>query len=157
MKNNRPIFPHTTLVFTLLFFIGINSFAQSEKKTLKQARKYLDDEKYELAQEKYKELLSINPTNDVYNFEAGIAYFFPLQQRTKSISYFENALKNSTEDTIPELYYYLARAYHYNNEYDKSYKAFQNFKPFINEKSTAGRNLIKETDYWWTYMHSLKQ
>jgi WD40 repeat protein len=148
MKNNRPIFPHTTLVFTLLFFIGINSFAQSEKKTLKQARKYLDDEKYELAQEKYKELLSINPTNDVYNFEAGIAYFFPLQQRTKSISYFENALKNSTEDTIPELYYYLARAYHYNNEYDKSYKAFQNFKPFINEKSTAGRNLIKETDYF---------
>lgn len=148
MKNNRTIFPYITLIFTFLFFIGGDSFAQSERKLLNQARKYLDDEKFESAQEKYEKLLALNPTDDVYNFEAGIAYFFPLQQRTKSIPYFENALKNSTEDTIPELYYYLARAYHYNNEYDKSYKAFQNFKPFVNERSTAGRNLIKETDYF---------
>jgi hypothetical protein len=148
MKNSRTFFPHITLVFTLLFFIGSYTFAQSEKRTLKQARKYLDDEKFELAQAKYEKLIAINPNDDTYSFEAGIAYFFPLQDRTKSIPYFENALKNSTEDTIPELYYYLARAYHYNNEYDKSYEAFQNFKPFINEKSTAGRNLIKETDYF---------
>lgn len=148
MRNNRTIFPHITLAFTLLFFIFSYTFAQSEKRTLKQARKYLDAEKFELAQAKYEKLLATNPTNDVYNFEAGIAYFFPLQQRTKSIPFFENALKNSSKDTIPELYYYLARAYHYNNEYDKSYRAFQNFKPFINEKSTAGRNLIKETDYF---------
>lgn len=149
MKKNRIIYPFIySLIFTTLLFTGANGFAQSEKRLLKQARKYLDEEKFDLAQEKYEKLLVINPDDDVYNFEAGIAYFFPLQQRTKSISYFENALKNSKEDTIPELYYYLARSYHYNNEYEKSYKAFQNFKPFINEKSTAGRNLIKETDYF---------
>lgn len=156
MKNNRTVYPLivASLIFTTLLLNGTDIFSQSEKRTLKQARKYLDDEKFGLAQEKYEKLLSLSPTNDVYNFEAGIAYFFPLQQRTMSITYFVNALKNSSKDTIPELYYYLARAYHYNSDFENSYKAFQNFKPFINEKTTAGRNLIKETDYFIERNHN---
>ncbi|MDT8411119.1 MAG: hypothetical protein RQ875_01540 [Vicingaceae bacterium] len=148
MKNSNSSLLYISLILTFLFIFETDCFAQSERKLLNQARKYLDEEKFDLAQEKYNKLLTINPKNDVYNFEAGIAYFFSLKQRTLSIPYFEKALINSSEDTIPELYYYLARAYHYNGNYDKSYKAFQNFKPFINEKSTAGRNLVKETDYF---------
>lgn len=135
------------LIFFLLFVNDIAN-AQSEKSILKKARKYLDEEKFSSAQEQYQKLLTINPNKDVYFFEMGVTYFVPLQERAKSVSYFENALKNSSEDTIPELYYYLARAYHYIGDYEKSMEAFKKFKPFIKRQSVAGRNLVKETDYF---------
>lgn len=149
IKTNRTYFnSYFPLFVVLLLFVYVDANAQSEKRILKKARKYLDEEKFSSAQEQYQKLLNINPNKDVYHFEMGISYFVPLQERSKSLAYFENALKNSSEDTIPELYYYLARAYHYNGDYEKSMEAFNKFKPFIKKQSVAGRNLIKETDYF---------
>ena len=149
IKTNRTYFiSYFPLFIVLLLFVYVDANAQSEKRILKKARKYLDEEKFSSAQEQYQKLLNINPNKDVYHFEMGISYFVPLQERSKSLAYFENALKNSSEDTIPELYYYLARAYHYNGDYEKSMEAFNKFKPFIKKQSVAGRNLIKETDYF---------
>lgn len=149
IKTSRTYFiSYFPLFVVLLLFVYVDANAQSEKRILKKARKYLDEEKFSSAQEQYQKLLNINPNKDVYHFEMGISYFVPLQERSKSLAYFENALKNSSEDTIPELYYYLARAYHYNGDYEKSMEAFKKFKPFIKRQSVAGRDLIKETDYF---------
>ncbi|MBW6483633.1 MAG: hypothetical protein K0B10_11310 [Vicingaceae bacterium] len=136
----------------IFVFITINAYSQKttseERKTLKQARRLLDNEKYNAAQEKYQKLVTLNPTNDEYNFEAGLSFYLSNKERAKSIPYFEAALKNSKEDTIPELYYYLARAYHLNSDFDKSKEAFYKFKPSIKKNTLAGRNLTNETDYF---------
>ena len=130
----------------------INAYSQKatseERKTLKQARRLLENEKYNAAQEKYQKLVTLNPTNDEYNFEAGLSFYLSNKERAKSIPFFEAALEHSKEDTIPELYYYLARAYHLNSDFDKSKEAFHKFKPSIKKNTLAGRNLIKETEHF---------
>lgn len=141
------------LLFILAFSLGYPvAFSQKttseERKTFKQARLLLENEKYNAAQEKYQKLVTLNPINDEYNFEAGLSYYLSNKERAKSIPYFEAALKNSKEDTIPELYYYLARAYHLNSDFEKSKEAFYKFKPSIKQNTLAGKNLAKETDYF---------
>ena len=93
---------------------------KEEKNLLASARKELAKENYEEAKVKYLQLVEINPASDVYNYETGLSYYFSTFERAKSIPYFENALKNSKNDTIPELKYYLGRAYHINGQFEKS-------------------------------------
>lgn len=83
------------------------------------------NEKYIDAQNTYKDLLKLNGKDDVYNFETGLSYYFADFERTESLRYFENALAHSKEDTIPELYYYLGKSYHLNQQYDESKNCFR--------------------------------
>ena len=134
----------------MLVFCFINLSAQKapkeEKKLIKKARKALTNEKYISAQEKYTKLLSLNPMSDVYNFETGLSYYYADFERSKSIPFFESAIENSKEDTIPEIYYYLARAYQMDGRFEKSEEAFKKFQPNIKNNSRAGQLLVKNTD-----------
>ena len=121
---------------------------KEEKKIVKKARKQLANEDYKEAQISYLKLIGLNPKNEIYNFEGGLSYYFADFERTKSVPLFEAALENSKEDTIPELYYYLARAYHLNGQYEKSSDAFNKFKPFIQVNSRAGQELSKQSEYY---------
>jgi len=120
---------------------------KEEKKLYKKAKKALSNEQYSDAQEKYAKLLGLNSTNDLYNFETGLSYYFSDFERAKSITYFEAALENSKEDTIPELKYYLGRAYHINSQYSKSKTTLNEFITFIKKQTKPGQNLLKETEY----------
>lgn len=142
--------------YKILFVISLFSFSASvnaqkiskeEKRTFKKARKDLANENYKNAQANYLKLLELNPTNDLYNFEAGLSYYFSDFERSKSIPLFETALKNSKEDTIPELKYYLGRAYHLNNQFEESKNTLAEFTPFIKQETNAGKALLKETNY----------
>ena len=108
----------------------------------------LEKEKYSEAQLNYLKLIELNPTKSIYNFETGLSFYLSNFEKTKSIPYFEAALNNSKEDTIPDLYYYLGKAYHLNGEYQKATTAFKAFKPFINLKTSAGKLMLKEVDYY---------
>ncbi|MCB9360931.1 MAG: OmpA family protein [Flavobacteriales bacterium] len=139
-----------------LIFLSINSNAQegiNEKKVLKQARKLLVKEKYKDAQEKYLKLVNSSPTNSIYNFEAGLSYFFATYERGKSTPLFEAAIENlkEDEDTIPEMYYYLGKSYQLNSEFEKSSTTFTKFDPYIAYGKKAGDELkneiIDETNY----------
>ena len=134
-----------TIFITTVSFYGARTPKQ-EKRLHKKAKKALAKEQYVIAKEKYAKLVELNPSNDLYNFEAGLSYYFSNFERNKSISYFEAALKNSTEDTIPELKYYLGRAYHLNGQYEKSKTTLAEFIPFIKSHKT-GQNLLKETNH----------
>ncbi len=126
------------------------SFAQNptkeEKKLLKTARKNLANEKYTDAQINYSDLVKLNPKSDVYNFEGGLSYYFSDFERTKSIPFFENALANSSEDTIPEIQYYLGKAYQLDGQYKKSKQTLNDFTAFIERNKKAGQFLLKETN-----------
>jgi tetratricopeptide (TPR) repeat protein len=148
-QSNTFLKKSLTLCFTIFFCTA--SFSQKatkeEKKLLKHARKYLMNEKYKSAQESYAKLVTINPNDNVYNFEAGLSYYYDNVNRAKSISLFETALKNSKDDTIPELQYYLGRAYHANGQFEKSKETLKGFTPFIKNNTKAGQSLLKETNY----------
>ncbi len=138
------------LGFILLLCMSNSVFSQGttsqERKLLKQAREALDDENYVKAQNTYKKLLDIKKESDIYNFETGLSYFYSNYQREKTIPYLEDALKYSTEDTIPEIYYYLAKAYHFNGDYKKSERAYALFIPKIKVNTLAGRRLIENVN-----------
>tara|TARA_B100000809_G_scaffold266051_1_gene327087 strand:- start:3938 stop:6007 length:2070 start_codon:yes stop_codon:yes gene_type:complete len=142
-------------IFTLILsalLITPTCYAQKptkvEKKLYKVARKQLANEDYRDAQKSYKHLVEMNATNETYHFEGGLSYYFSDVEREKGIPFFEASIQNSTEDTIPEIYYYLGRSYHLNGEFDKSKEAFNNFKPFIKTSSKDGQELMKKAIYF---------
>ena len=82
----------------------------------------------------------------IYSFEGGLSYYFADFEREKSIPLFEAALENTKDDTIPELYYYLAKSYYLNGDYDKSADAFTKFKPFIKMNTAEGKALLEKSN-----------
>lgn len=140
----------TTLLSIILLFVGSTISAEKvsseERKLYKKAKKALVKEDYTEAKISYESLVKIAPNNDLYQFEAGLSYYFSNLQRAKSVKFFEDALKNSGEDTIPELKYYLGRAYHLNGDFEKSKSTLSEFIPEI-QSHKAGQKLLKETNY----------
>ena len=135
----------------LLFVLNLNAQNLNKKKTLRQARKALYNEKYVDAQNLFQQLVNAEPTNDIYNFEAGLSYYFATYQQTKAIPYFEAALANSKEDTIVELLYYLSKSYQLNSEFEKSTETFKKFNHFIDNKSKFGRELQSDINQELAY------
>ncbi len=121
---------------------------KEEKRLYKKAKKQLANEDFKNAQANYLKLVEMNATDEIYNFEGGLSFYFADFERAKCIPLFEATLANSKEDTIPEIYYYLARAYHFNGEYEKSREAFNKFKPFIKTNSKSGQELMKQSEYY---------
>ncbi len=138
----KSLFTKTFCVFVgLLFVFNLNAQNVNKNKTLRQARKALYKEKFVDAQNLFQQLVNAEPTNDIYNFEAGLSYYFSTFQQTKAIPFFEAALINSKEDTIVELLYYLGKSYQLNSEFEKSTETFKKFNNFIDYKSKFGRIL----------------
>ena len=139
---SKSLFIKTFCVFVgLVFVFNLNAQNINKNKTLRQARKALYKEKFVDAQNLFQQLVNAEPTNDIYNFEAGLSYYFSTFQQTKAIPFFEAALTNSKEDTIVELLYYLGKSYQLNSEFEKSTETFKKFNNFIDYKSNFGRTL----------------
>jgi outer membrane protein OmpA-like peptidoglycan-associated protein len=142
-----------TFCVLITSLLTLTSFAQeiNKNKTLRQARKALNKEKYTEAQSSYLKLVNAEPTNDVYNFEAGLSYLFSTFQQNKSIPLFEAALQHSSTDTITELYYYLGKAYQLNSEFEKANQSFEKFDNFIDHQTKSGKilksDVLREINY----------
>lgn len=145
MVLTKSLYLKTFCVLASLFILNV-LFAQdiNKRKTLKQARKAFYKENYVESQNSYLKLINVEPTNDVYTFEAGLSYYYSTFQQKKSIPLFEAALQNSQEDTIAELFYFLGKAYQLNNEFEKATQMFQKFDRFIDYQSKYGRILKNE-------------
>src|SRR5690348_16910682 len=89
---------------------------KTEKKLLKDARKEFDLGNYENAKLKYDELLKIDSTNPMYNFEQAQTLYNNYRQ-PQSIPFYERAIKYS-QDSLGEAYYFLASGYHLDGQYD---------------------------------------
>ncbi|MCB0480118.1 MAG: OmpA family protein [Flavobacteriales bacterium] len=143
-----------TLLFAIsLVLMNLTGFSQidakpskTEKKLHKQAYNYLDMEMYDEAIKDYDRLLQINPTNPNYNFEMGIAYLRSPKDFDKAEIYMERALKYSKDDTIPELYYYLGKAYQNNHKFAEAKIAYQEFGGNVKDNK-AGRELKSEVNW----------
>lgn len=98
-----------------------------EKKYVRKGRNAFRKGEYWKAKSYYDKVVSENPTKAHYWFETGLVYYESQVEREKSLNFFLKALELSTTDTIPELLYYTAKAYHFNGEYEKAIEYYTLF------------------------------
>lgn len=125
------------ILLVLLFTAAMpnESFAQETlkagkiKKFVRKGRKAYRKDEFWKAKSYYDKVVNANSQDPQHWFETGLVYFDSKVEREKSIVYFEKSLELSTDDTIPETFYYLGKAYLYNGEYEK---AIESFNVFLN-------------------------
>ena len=98
-----------------------------ERKFVRKGRNAYRKGEYWKAKSYYDKVTAESPTKPEYWLEAGIVYYDSQVEREKSIVYFEKALALSVTDTMPEILYYTAKAYHFIGEYEKAIKYYTLF------------------------------
>ncbi|MBK7130441.1 MAG: OmpA family protein [Crocinitomicaceae bacterium] len=101
-----------------------------EKKFLRKGRNAYRKGEYWKAKSFYDKVVAENPTKPQYWLETGMVYYDSEVEREKSLTYFLKALELSVDDTMPEILYYTAKAYHFNGEYEK---AIEFYTLFLND------------------------
>ena len=114
---------------------------KTEQKLLKSARNEFENGNYKVATEKYTELLKIDSTNPLYNFEQAQTLYNNYRQ-PQSIPYYEKAIKYS-KDTIGEAYFFLANAYHLAGNFDMAAK---NYKTYLDILNIFGTDLMEDEE-----------
>ncbi|NTW31724.1 MAG: hypothetical protein HGB12_03715, partial [Bacteroidetes bacterium] len=144
-----------TLIFTCKIFSQNVEFDKKNfpgiKDQLKAALKELSlgDELYDLALvpnsgnfalalDYYLKAQDFNPNNALLNFKIGRCYLNSFN-KTKSISYFETALKLDAKVNL-EIHYLMGQAYQLNLEFDKAVKEYKTYK-----ESLVPDELVKYT------------
>ncbi len=114
-----------------------------EKKFVRKGRNAYRKGEYWKAKSYYDKVVAEKPTKPQYWLETGLVYYDSEVEREKSLNYFLKPLELSTTDTIPEILYYTAKAYHFNGEYEK---AIEFYTLFLNnvKNSKKGMELRQE-------------
>jgi outer membrane protein OmpA-like peptidoglycan-associated protein/tetratricopeptide (TPR) repeat protein len=146
------------LLLLAILIVNTGTYAQgkAEKKLLKKARKQLSLGEYIDAKKSYNELLNMDKTNKEYYFEAGLAYYNSGVEKEKSVDYFENCLKNSQQDTIGEVFYYLGRSYQFVERFEDAITQYKNFKEFV-KSNKQGAFLNRDVNRYLQMCNSGKQ
>jgi outer membrane protein OmpA-like peptidoglycan-associated protein/tetratricopeptide (TPR) repeat protein len=98
-----------------------------ERKFVRKGRNAYRKGEYWKAKSYYDKVIEENPTKPEYWLETGIVYYESQVEREKSVIYFDKALALSAADTIPEILYYAAKAYHFIGEYEKAIEYYNLF------------------------------
>ena len=110
-----------------------------------EASKLMEEKFYNQAADIWSQLLATDTENANLNYKLGASYFNSYNQKAKALPYLERAAALRTgnfggfntagydpfdpreRNAPPEVDYYLGRAYHLNNEFDKADVAYQKF------------------------------
>ena len=141
-----------TLLFILLAtsVVPDNSFAQEKesqiKKYVKKGRKAYTKGQYWKAKSYYDKVTSSSSKKPQYWLEAGVVYYESQVEREKALLMFEKALEFSAEsgDTIPEIFYYKAKANHFAGSYEKAIEDYNLFLNYVknNKKGIERRKEV---------------
>lgn len=147
MKNILPHFWVLLLIFSPQLKSNASTpYSGDYKNIYMEAEDNFANENYTAALPLYLKLDSLSKGNANINFKIGLCYLSGATYKAKSIPYFEEAIKNITqkykEGDIKETqaplstYYYLAKAYHLNYQFDK---AIEMYEKYINELGTSSK------------------
>lgn len=102
------------------------------KKFVRKGRKAYRKGEHWKAKSFYDKVTNGGTTEAVHWFEAGLVYFDSQVKREDAAIYFEKAMEFSAneKDTIPELFYYAGKTYHFTEDYEK---AIEYFGIFLNK------------------------
>ncbi|MBL7899818.1 MAG: PD40 domain-containing protein, partial [Crocinitomicaceae bacterium] len=98
-----------------------------EKKYIRKGRNAYRKGEYWKAKSYYDKAIAESPTKPQYWLETGMVYYDSEVEREKSLGFFLKALELSVSDTMPEILYYTAKAYHFNGEYEKAIEFYNEF------------------------------
>ncbi len=120
---------YKTYLFTFLSLLITNLFAQSNKdvKVLTASSDLkLKLENYDDALDDYLQLISIDPKNEIYNYNVAVCYLNSNANKSKAIPYLEKVIRNEKHNINAD--YLLGRAYQYGNRFDEAILSFDKFK-----------------------------
>ncbi|MGI6340383.1 MAG: hypothetical protein ACOXZV_13540 [Bacteroidales bacterium] len=156
MNNFRAGLIATPLQLITLFLFTCAASAQSgieRKKIFAQAETYFLYEEYDLASQLYLQLES--PDNHNISYKIGACYVNIPDEKLKAISYLENAVRNIDHNAKSHLYkenrapldayFYLAKAYLVNDEFDKALSTLEKFNDLA--KTTKDRGGMRNPDF----------
>ncbi len=120
----------------------------SEDEVFEMADFAMQDEKYEKAVLLYKKLLANKPNSSKLNFLVGFGYLNTDYGKEQSIEYFQKSIKNiknGSEDNAPlEVYYYLAYAYYYQNNFSKAQEVLNQVLTKVPKNENIFKNRVSE-------------
>ncbi|MDX9752071.1 MAG: hypothetical protein RBT71_13410 [Flavobacteriales bacterium] len=117
-----------------------------------EGNKLMEEKFFNQAAEIWYELAEKDPTNANLNYKLGYAYLHSYNQKSKALPHLESAAKLRTakysgfnisgydpfdareKNCPPDVDYYLGRAYHLNNEFDKADAAYSKFLGEVGSK-----------------------
>ncbi|MFC2111376.1 hypothetical protein ACFLQ5_02880, partial [Bacteroidota bacterium] len=99
---------------------------KNEAELIKKADQLFKKEDFFNAFRPYSQLLSVYPKDPLYNFRFGVCLMFAdKRDKEKPIKYLEFAKDNLVKE--PDVYYYLAYAYHLNYRFSEAIKSYEKF------------------------------
>lgn len=135
-----------TLLLSFCVFAQEGKLSKEDIRTVKaKAVQYMELGEYNKALEQYTILLRDQPENPEYNFQAGVVLFEGSFDKSKSIPLFEKVIEKAQNNPNPDAYYYLGRAYHYDQNY---FYAIASYNTFLNQAEGAKypKEIIKEVN-----------
>jgi len=148
---------YSLLLQLLTLFIFSGAASSQSKKEIKeiftQAESYYLYEEYELANQLY--ILLETPENLNIKYKIGTCYINIPDEKEKAIPYLEAAVKNASYSSKPgsvkelraplDAYFFLAKAYMINDEFDKSLSTFQKFSALA--KESGGKDAMENIEF----------
>lgn len=161
------------VIVTIIFLSGTPGMAQfaddaqyDEAYIIKfeEAMSYVAEGNYKSALPILLELEQKEPVNANLKFHIGICYLNSAYEKNLAIPYLEKASKNITIDYFEQdftetsapafAYYFLAKAYHINYQFDEAIDLFNKFKYYLNIKD---KDIIDETNHLIAMCYNAKK
>ena len=105
------------------------------KALLKKGRRATRESEHWKAKTYYDKITNGGSRNPVHWYEAGQVYFESKVEREKSLDLFKKGLELSISDTIPELLYATADAYHFIGEYETAISYYSQYRKKVGTKN----------------------
>ncbi|MCB0763996.1 MAG: PD40 domain-containing protein, partial [Flavobacteriales bacterium] len=125
-----------------------------------EGNKLMEEKLYNQSAEIWKELLDTDPENANLNYKVGYSLFHSYNQKAKALPFLEKASQMRSasngygsfntagydpfdakeRNAPPEVDYYLGRAYHLNNQFDKADQMYQKFLDQVDTKHALREN-----------------
>ena len=132
-----------SLLFILLLFISLNSFAQKEvSDSLRVGNKAYKSQMYNAAESAYKAALSMNPLEKTAVYNLGNTYY-KQGNWDEAIKQYENFISFEKEDIdkVSKAFHNMGNAYLKKKELEKSMDAYKNALRFNSTDNDARYNL----------------
>ncbi|MEO6883074.1 MAG: hypothetical protein ABI199_03515 [Bacteroidia bacterium] len=154
-------------IFSLVLLLCLSnvfiSFGQSKKHSARQANKdesnlldkaeyFFGEENYIRALPVYLQLIAMDSLETYYKQQAGICYLHKGDEKDKSISFLESVYQQ--DPSAKDILYYLGRAYHINNQFDK---AIGYFNQYLNSKPKPSDEMQKMAQRYIDYCNNAKK
>lgn len=131
-----------TAVLLVAFFAGAQG---NEDGDPSQAGEFLFSENYQAALKEYLELLEEDPDNSVYNYNVGVCYVNSNFEKLKAIPYLEKVLYYDKFQY--NAYYMMARAYHFDHQFDEAIEMYTKFKLNAPTSNTKQLQVERQIEY----------